>query len=346
MALFIAPSLALFLSPSLASDGEGTLLGWAVIERVLQLVVIGVVFRSAASLLAPPRFLKLNVRFFAIGLGLEALFAGAVLLTIVTPGMSSLLAAVGLFLIVRAVVSILLYPMPFMDPLLSSKEALAASKLLTAQVPLTALFLWPLAIFLIGSGLAFVTYPDGRLWWSAPVTQVIATACHLVFVFRAAAAAILVTGLRYQPDGRPRFGSPAVLVVSGLALWGANLVRAYSLPPGPSITVVSASINEERKIELILDANDSRFDFRGFTPQRFFLGGAQGYPITSGVGKPELLSKPEGSAAGISRRYRIVFSTERAPSDVVQIEDLNLWYGAAKVQQLGIELVQQSIAGP
>ncbi len=322
---FLAPGLLVAGAALSTKTGMQIVIISAFVERFLQLLVIGKVYQDGARMLQPPRQLHFLPRFFVVGFAIELVITSGAFLMVALPGLGTAVAAICLFFAVRTIVSIILYPMPYMDPLLSAKEALVASKALTSKISLSHLTLWPLAIFLIGSGLAFAQFPDGRLWWSAPVTQALAGLCHLIFVFRGAAAAMLAAGLHYKPNARQTFGSPLVLVISGFALWGANLIRAYTLPPGPQIVVTSA-IAAPQTVTVTLDATDENYSFKGFTPQRFFIGGATGYPVTNAA--PQVQTAEDGDS---NKKITLIFKTERPPNELVEIEDLHLWYGAVQV---------------
>lgn len=326
---FVAPGVLVSGLEFSTTTGLELILLSAVLERLFQLFAIGKIYEDAARFLQPPRQLRFTLRFFLVGFAIELIITSGTLLMVALTGTGAALAAICLFFTLRTIVSMILYPMPFMDPLLSTKEALIASKLLTSKISLSALMLWPLAIFLISSGLAFAQFPDGRLWWSAPLTQAFAGICHLIFAFRCAAAAMLATGIKYKPNARLTFGSPLVLVISGFALWGANLIRAYTLPPGPQIVVNSAIVTDQT-VTVEVDATDRKYDFRGFTPQRFFIGGATGYPVTTSVPLVKDVDR------GDSKTLTLTFKTERKPEDLVQIEDLNLWYGAVRVTPIKV----------
>ena len=325
------------------------LLFGAFIERILQLLVIAALIKNAVQLLPIPRKIAFNSRFFIVGFAIELILTSGVFLIVALPGGARFLAALALVLSVRILLRHILYPMPMLDKDLDWRASLAASRALTTKVSLISLSLWPLAFFMLGSGLAFCVYPDGRLWWSSPAAHLFAAAAHLIFAVRCTAASLLATGLEYKPHGRARFGSARVLAISGIILWAANFIRAYTLAPGPSIKIIELVVLEsnalENKVTLTLEATDKTYQFRGFTPQRFFIGGKTGYPVTgmpvkiTGASETSDFNPDAGSATPDTKRFTLEFLSKRKAQELAELEDLQLWYGAAVVQPVQMILL-------
>lgn len=323
LAAFILPGI-LF---SLIEVPPQIVIAAACVERLLQLSVIGAIFIDAGRYLSPPRLLKFTPRFFIVGFLIEIAISAGALLMVALPGLWSAATAVGMMFLGRELLQRILYPMPFLDPLLTDREALIASKAVSAQVSLSAIGMWPLAFLVLATGLTYCVYPDGRLWWSAPLAHALTGLAHLIFVFRCAAAALLATGMAVKSQMRQRLGSPTILLCSGLLLWAANFVRAYTLPPGPEVRLVAVHA-ERGSLNLELNATDPQYHFVGFTPQRFFIGGANSYPVS---GSPQSIEEAPAGSDQTSKIYKISLPTDRTPEDLANIEDLHLWYGAVRL---------------
>ncbi len=104
--------------------------------------------------------------------------------------------------------------------------------------------------------------------------------------------------------------------------------------PSPHITLEKLWI-KDREVHLSLSLNDEKYKFRGFHPAQFRLAGAEKRILAD---RAQAFIPPSKEDVSIffpqgmtDTKLELVFTSDRDEKDLIQLEDLYLWYGGARL---------------
>ena len=224
-----------------------------------------------------------------------------------------------------------------------------------------SILLPPTALSLFLSGLPLVISPDGRLTWTQYLSAVGEASFWPLFVALSIASGILYlqshesqTVCRLPAKLEP---NQTILVQAlnpkqsgwlfaiALALWTGNLASLEAAKPAVDITALKSTATGST-VNLKLKLSDPKYNFEGFIPGALRLAGETGVPISVDTAVAKLENSETDVTFGIPGdqsevTINLSLNADRSADKLALLEDLYLYYRAAKISPLKIRAISE-----
>jgi|GEM_PF-5055062 len=140
-----------------------------------------------------------------------------------------------------------------------------------------------------------------------------------------------------------------LLTISALLTVG-NYTRLAQMPPSPTIELKSLRV-EGSTVVISLHLVDEKYSFRGFQPYWFRLAGATKRTLASAPQSVKMAGYSGKTSLSLPVKQKsldleLSFLTDRKAADLVQLEDLHLWYAGVRLMLLEMKKAEVAEPGP